>query len=160
MYQIFISVLLFWTYTIKVWAFTCSFKSQLFQLSFYGLYKLCIPHFLLSPACLPSSTCGYLIYTYVLPVVLIIVSLKTGMHGRAWTVHHSCVCLCYNLIRVSCLFTSPFVPFQSRIMNQLLRVRTSKKLMYENWPVQTKITNGRSRMEVYLKHHWGGGRAQ
>ena len=63
------------------------------------------------------------------------------------------------LIRVSCLFPSPFVPFQSSIMNQLLRVRPSQKLVYENLPVQTKIINGRSRMKFYLKHHWGGGKA-
>ena len=97
--------------------------------------------------------CGHLIYTYVLPVALIIVSLMTGMHVRAWTVYHSCVCLCYNLIPVTCMFMSPFVPFQSSIVNQLL------KLMYENLPVQTKIINGRSRMKFYLKHHWGGGKA-
>ena len=71
----------------------------------------------------------------------------------------SFVCLCYNLIRVSCLFPSPFVPFQLSIMNRLLRVRPSQKLVYENLPVQTKIINGRSRMKFYLKHHWGGGKA-
>ena len=103
--------------------------------------KLCISHHLLGPVCSPSSTCGYLIYTYVLPVALIIVSLMTGMHVRAWTVFHSCVCLCYNLIRVSCLFMSTFVPFQSSIMNRLLRVCPSQKLVYENLPVQTKIIN-------------------
>ena len=97
-----------------------------------------------------------MIYTYVLPVALIIGSLMTGMHVRAWTVYHSCVCLCYNLIRVFCLFTSPFVPFQSSIMNRLLRVHPSQKLVYENLPVETKIINGRSRMKFYLKHHWGG----
>ena len=95
----------------------------------------------------------------MLPVALIIVSLMTGMHVRAWTVYHSCVCLCYNLIRVTCLFTSPFVPFQSSIVNRLLRVRPSQKLVYENLPVQTKIINGRSRMKFYLKHHCGGGKA-
>ena len=95
--------------------------------------------------------------SYVLP--LIIVSLMTGMHVRAWTVYHSCVCLSYNLIRVTCLFTSPFVPFQSSIVNRLLRVRPSQKLVYEILPVQTKIINGRSRMKFYLKHHWGGGKA-
>ena len=116
-------------------------------------------HTLLGPVCLPSSTCGYLIYTYVLPVALIIFSLMTGMHVRAWTVYHSCVCLCYNLIRVSCLFTGPFVPFQSRIMNRLLRVRPSHKLVYENLPVHTKIINGKSRLKFYLKHHWGWGKA-
>ena len=100
-----------------------------------------------------------MIYTYVLSVALIVVSLITGMHVRAWTVYHSCVCLCYSLIRVSCLFMSPFVPFKSSIMNQLLRVRPSQKLLYENLPVQTKIINGRSRMKFYLKHHWGGGKA-
>ena len=42
-----------------------------------------IPHHLLDPVCLPSSRCGYLIYTYVLPVALIIISLMTGMHVRA-----------------------------------------------------------------------------
>ena len=68
----------------------------------------------------------------------------TGMHVRAWTVYDSCVCLCYILIRVSCLFTSPFVPFKSSIMNRLLRVRPSQKLVYENLPVQTKIINGRA----------------
>ena len=83
----------------------------------------------------------------------------TGMHVRAWTVYDSCVCLCYTLIRVPCLFKSLFVPFQSSIMNQLLRVRPSQKLVYENLPVQTKIINGRSRMKFYLKHHWGGGKA-
>ena len=81
------------------------------------------------------------------------------MHVRAWTVYHLCVCLCYTLIRVTCLFTSPFVPFQSSIVNRLLRVRPSQKLVYENLPVQTKIINGRSRMKFYLKHHWGGGKA-
>ena len=65
----------------------------------------------------------------------------------------------YTLIRVSCLFTSPFVPFQSIIMNRLLRVRPSKKLVYKNLLVQTKIINRRSRMKFYLKHHWGGGKA-
>ena len=54
---------------------------------------------------------------------------------------------------------TPFVPFQSSIMNQLLRVRPSQKLVYENLPVQTKIINGRSRMKFYPKHHWGGGKA-
>ena len=111
------------------------------------------------PNVLPRSTCGYLIYTYVLSVALIIVSLMTGMHARAWMVYHLCVRLCYSLIRVSCLFTSPFVPFKSSIINQLLRVRLSQKLVYENLPVQTKIINGRSRMKFYLKHHWGGGKA-
>ena len=53
----------------------------------------------------------------------------------------------------------PFVPFQPSIMNQLLRVRPSQKLVYENLPVQTKIINGRSRMKFYLQHHWGGGKA-
>ena len=109
--------------------------------------------------CLPSSMCGYLMYTNVLPVALIIVSLMTGMHVRVWTVYHSCVCLCYNLIRMSCLLTSPFVPFQSSIMNGLLWVRPSQKLVYENCPVQTKIINGRSRMKFYLKHHSDGGKA-
>ena len=117
------------------------------------------PHHLLGPVCLPSSTFGYLIYTYVLEVALIIVSFITGMHVRAWTVYHSCVCMCYNLIRVSYLFTSPFVPFQSSIMNRFLRVRPSQKLVYENLPVQTKIINGRSRMKLYLKYHWDGGKA-
>ena len=88
----------------------------------------------------------------------IIVSLMTGMHVRAWTLYHSCVCLCYNLIQVTCLFTSPFAPFQSSIVNQLLRVRPSQKLVYENLPVRTKIMKGRSRMKFYLKHHWGGGK--
>ena len=118
------------------------------------------PHYLLGPVCLPSSTWCYLIYTYVLPVALIIVSLMTGMHVRAWTVYHSCVCLCYNLSRVSCLFTCLFVTFQSSIMNRLLRVRPSQKLVYENLPVQTKMINGRSRMKFYLKHHWGWERPQ
>ena len=81
----------------------------------------------------------------------------TGVHVRACTVYHSCVCLCYNL--VSCLFTSPFVPFQSSIINRLLRVRPSQKLVYENLPVQTNLINGRSRMKFYLKHHWGRGNA-
>ena len=115
----------------------CSFKTYFFRLSFYGLYKLCIPHYLLGPACLPSNTCGYLIYTYVLPVALIIVSLMTGMHVHALTVYHSCVCLFYNLIRVMFVY-EPFVPFQSSIMNGLLRVRPSQKLVYESLPVQTK----------------------
>ena len=53
----------------------------------------------------------------------------------------------------------PFVPFQSSIMNRLLRVRPSQKLVYENLPVQTKIINGRSRIKFYLKHHWGGEKA-
>ena len=84
----------------------------------------------------------------------------TGMHVRAWTVYQSCVCLCYNLIRVSCLFTRTFVPFQSSIMNRLLRIRLSLKLVYENLPVKkTKIINGRFRMKFYLKHHCGGGKA-
>ena len=87
------------------------------------------------------------------------VCMMTGMHVRAWMVYHSCVCLCYNLIRVSCLFMSPFVPFQSSIMNQFLKGRPSQKLVYENLPVQTKIINGSSRMKFYLKHHWGGGKA-
>ena len=82
----------------------------------------------------------------------------TGVHVRAWTLYHLCVCLCYNLIRVTCLFTSPFVPFQSSIVNQLLRVRPSQKLVYENLPVQTKIMKGRSRMKFHLKHHWGRGK--
>ena len=84
----------------------------------------------------------------------------TGVHVRAWTVYHSCVCLCYNRIRVSFLLTSPFVPFQSSIMNRLLRVRPSQKLVYENLPVQTKIINGRSRMKFYLEHHCVGGKAK
>ena len=83
----------------------------------------------------------------------------TGMHVCAWAVYDSCVCLCYTLIRVSCLFKSPFVPSQSSIMNRLLRVRPSQKLVYEILPVQTKIINGRSRMNFFLKHHWGGGKA-
>ena len=74
-------------------------------------------------------------------------------------VYHLCVCLCYNLIQVSCLFTSPFVPFQSSIMNRLLRIRPSQKLLYENLTVQTKIINGMSRMKFYLKQHWGEGNA-
>ena len=82
-----------------------------------------------------------------------------GMHVNAWTVYHSCVCLYYKLIRVSCLFKSPFVPFQPSIMNQLLRVCPSQKLLFENLPVQTKIINERSRMKFYLKHHLGGGKA-
>ena len=97
--------------------------------------------------------------TNVLPVALIIVSLMTGMHVCAWTVYHPCVCLCYNLIRVSCLFTSQFVPFHSSKMNRLLRVCPSQKLVYEILPVQTKIINGRSGMKFYLKHHWAGGKA-
>ena len=60
---------------------------------------------------------------------------------------------------MSCLFKSPFVPFLSSIINQLLRVCPSQKLVYENLPVQTKIINGMSRMKFYLKHHWGGGKA-
>ena len=48
---------------------------------------------LLGPVCLPSSRCGYLIYIYVLPVALIIVSLMTGMHVLAWAVYDLCVCL-------------------------------------------------------------------
>ena len=44
-------------------------------------------------------------------------------------------------------------------MNRLLRVRPSQKLVYVNLPVQTKISNGRSRMKFNLKHHWGGGKA-
>ena len=60
---------------------------------------------------------------------------------------------------MSCLFTSPFVPFQSSIMNRLLRVRPSQKLVYENLPVQTKIINGRFRMKFYLKHHSDRGKA-
>ena len=60
---------------------------------------------------------------------------------------------------MSCLFTSPFVPFQSSIMNRLLRFLPSQKLVYENLPVQTKIINGRARMKFYPKHHWGGGKA-
>ena len=109
------------------------------------VYKLCIPCHLLGPVCSASSSCGYLINTYVLRVTLIFVSLMTGMYVRAWTVYHSCVCLCYSLIRVSCLSMSPFVPFQSSIMNRLLRVRPSQKLLYEHLPVQTKIINGMSR---------------
>ena len=38
-------------------------------------------------------------------------------------------------------------------------VHPSQKLVYENLPVQTKISNGRSRMKFYLKNHWGGGKA-
>ena len=121
---------------------------HLFRLSFYGLYKLCIPHHLLGPVCLPRSTCGYLIYTNVLPVALIIVSLMTGMHVRAWTAYHLCVCLCYNLIRVTRLFTSPLVPFQSSVVNRLLRVRPTQKLVYENLLLKTKLINGRSRIGV------------
>ena len=60
---------------------------------------------------------------------------------------------------MSCLFKSPFVPFNSSILNRLLRVRPSQKCVYENLPVQTKIIDGRSRMKFYLKHHWGGGKA-
>ena len=45
------------------------------------------------------------------------------------------------------------------MINRLLRVLPSQKLMYENMPVQTKIINGRSRVKFYLKHHWGGGKA-
>ena len=60
---------------------------------------------------------------------------------------------------MSCLSTSPLVPFQSSIMNRLLRVRPSQKLVYETLPVQTKIINGRPRIKFYLKHHWGGGKA-
>ena len=81
----------------------------------------------------------------------------TGVHVRACTVYHSCVCLCYNL--VSCLFTSPFVPLLSSIINLLLMVRPSQKLVYKNLPVQTKLINGKSRMKFYLKHHWGRGKA-
>ena len=60
---------------------------------------------------------------------------------------------------MSCLFKSPFVPFQSSIMNRSLRIHPSQKLVYENLPVQTKIINGRSRVKFYLKHHCGGGKA-
>ena len=60
---------------------------------------------------------------------------------------------------MSCLFTSPFVPFQSSIMNRLLRFRPSQKLVYENLPAQTKIINGRARMKFYLMHRWGGVKA-
>ena len=42
------------------------------------------------------------------------------------------------------------------MVNQLLRVLPSQKLVYENLPVQTKIMKGRSRIKFYLKHHWGG----
>ena len=45
------------------------------------------------------------------------------------------------------------------MMNRLLRVRLSQKLVYENLPVQTKMINGKSRMKFYLKPHWGGGKA-
>ena len=114
--------------------------------------------------CSASSLCGYLIYTYVLPVTLIFVSLMTGLHVRAWTVYHPCVCLCYSLIRVSCLFTSPFVPFKSRIMIRLLRVRPSQKLLYENLPVhgrnvmvrQLRVEQGRVMTCTFLT---GEGRA-
>ena len=60
---------------------------------------------------------------------------------------------------MTCLFTSPFVPFQPSIVNRLLIVCPSQKLVYENLPVQTKIINGRSRMKFYLKHHGVGGKA-
>ena len=77
-----------------------------------------------------------------------------------------CACLCLDGISFVCLsvlqphlFPSPFVPFQSSIMNRLIRVRPSQKLVYEKLSVQTKIINGRSRMKFYLKHHWGGGKA-
>ena len=59
---------------------------------------------------------------------------------------------------MTCLFKSPFAPFKSSIVNQLLRVRPSQKLVSENLPVQTKIMKGRSRIKFYLKHHWGGGK--
>ena len=110
---LYISIIILDIYNQRYERLHVHLKNKLFRLSFNGLYKLCIPHHLLGPVCLPSIRCGYLIYTYVLPVALIIVSLMTGMHVRAWTVYDSCVCLCYTLIRVSCLFTSPFVPFQS-----------------------------------------------
>ena len=128
---LFISVLLSWTYTIKglsVYMFILNITFPTFIL--WSVQAVHTPS-LARPSVLTSSTCDYLIYTYVLTVLLIIVSLMTGVHVRAWTVYHSCVCLCYNLIRVSCLFPSPFVPFQSSIMNRLLRVRPSQKLVYK-----------------------------
>ena len=71
----------------------------------------------------------------------------------------SFVCLSDLQPHSSDMFMSPFVPFQSSIVNRLLRVRPSQKLVYENLLVQTKIINGRSRMKFYLKHHWDGGKA-
>ena len=70
------------------------------------------------------------------------------------------------MIRVSVCATPSFechVCFRahlphSSIMNRLLRVRQSQKLVYKNLPVQTKIINGRSRMKFYLRPHWGGGK--
>ena len=75
-------------------------------------------------------------------------------------------CSCLDGIRFVCLSVlhphsrvmfvyKPICPFQSSIMNRLLRVRPSQKLVYENLPVQTKTINGRSRMKFYLKHHLG-----
>ena len=88
----FISVLLSWTYTIKglsVYIFIFNITFPTFIL--WSVQAVHTPS-LARIMCLPSSTCGYLIYTYVLPVALIIVSLMTGVHVHAWTVYHSCVC--------------------------------------------------------------------
>ena len=72
----------------------------------------------------------------------------------------NCVSVCATTsFECHVCFSRPFVPFQSSIMNHLLSVRLSQKLVYENSPVQTKIINGRSRMKFYLKHHCGGGKA-
>ena len=49
---------------------------------------------------------------------------------------------------------SPF----SRVNDQLLRVRPSQKLVYENLPVQTKIINGRSRMKFLSEASLGWGK--
>ena len=45
------------------------------------------------------------------------------------------------------------------MVNRLLRVRPSQKLLYENLLLKTKLINGRSRMNFYPKHQWGGGKA-
>ena len=88
---LYISIIILDIYNQKFERLHVHLKHNFFRLSFYGLYKLCIPHHLLGPVCLPNSMCGYLIYTYVLPVALIIVSLMNGMHVCAWTVYHSSV---------------------------------------------------------------------
>ena len=153
---LYISIIILYIYNQRFERLHVHLKHNFSDFHFMFCTSCAYPHHLIGPVCLPSSTCGYLIYTYVLSVTLIFVSLMTSMHVRAWTVYHSCVCLCYSLIRVSCLFTSPFVPFQSRIMNRLLRVRPFQKLVYENLHVQTKIINGKSRIKFY----WGGERPQ
>ena len=78
-------------------------------------------------------------------------------------------CPCLDVISFVCLSVlqphssdmfvyEPICPLSVGYSESIIKGLPIPKLVYENLPVQTKIMTGRSRMQFYLKHHWGGGK--